>query len=147
MPGVAGPRHGQGYRSPSVKVGKPIVVSLLILAGISVHYRDLLASAFATNPFPGSAASIARGKALYETHCTACHGPTGRGDGPAAAAMAVSMDDLSDLPPPPIFPDGVIVYRIANGKDLMPAWKNTLSHNDLWDLLNHLRSLHAGSKR
>lgn len=61
--------------------------------------------------------------------------------------MAVSMDDLSDLPPPPIFPDGVIVYRIANGKDLMPAWKNTLSHNDLWDLLNHLRSLHAGSKR
>lgn len=30
---------------------------------------------------------VARGKALYMTTCVACHGPAGKGDGPAAAAF------------------------------------------------------------
>lgn len=35
---------------------------------------------------PGDSAAVTRGKALYETHCVACHGATGAGDGPAAGA-------------------------------------------------------------
>ncbi|MBP1623858.1 MAG: putative Cytochrome c subfamily [Acidobacteria bacterium] len=30
---------------------------------------------------------VARGKELFESNCTQCHGPQGRGDGPAAATM------------------------------------------------------------
>ena len=46
-----------------------------------------------------STALTARGKTLFESNCTACHGPKGRGDGPAAATMS---------PPPRNFtsPDG-----------------------------------------
>lgn len=117
------------------------VIALVALTAASIAHRDLVASAFDTNPFPGSPPSVARGKALYEEHCQVCHGPSGRGDGPAAKSLHASMDDLSDLPPPPIFPDGVIVYRIANGKNLMPAWGKALTRNNLWDLLNYLRSL------
>jgi mono/diheme cytochrome c family protein len=61
-----------------------------------------------------SAELIARGKTLFENDCTACHGPQGRGDGPAAATMS---------PPPRNFasPDGWIngyhapgIYKTLN---------------------------------
>lgn len=126
-----------------MKRGRTAVALGSALLVVAIHYRDLLASAFASNPFPNSAASAARGKLLYDRHCVVCHGPSGRGDGPAARSMDASMDDLSDLPPPPIFPDGVIVYRIAQGKGLMPAWGKTLTHDELWDVLNHLRALNV----
>ncbi len=35
-----------------------------------------------------SAELLARGKALFESNCTACHGAQGRGDGPASATMS-----------------------------------------------------------
>ena len=35
-----------------------------------------------------SAGLLARGKALFESNCTACHGALGRGDGPASATMS-----------------------------------------------------------
>ena len=35
------------------------------------------------NPVEASADAIAAGGALYEKHCTMCHGSTGKGDGPA----------------------------------------------------------------
>lgn len=124
-------------------MNRKLFAALIGIAALAtgIVYQDLLASAFAKNPFPQSLQSVARGKVLYEQHCVVCHGPSGRGDGPAASTLNSSMDDLSDLPPPPIFPDGVIVYRIAKGKNLMPAWGQALSQNDLWDLLNYLRSL------
>lgn len=131
----------------AMKLRPLLAIASLALVGTSIAYRDLIASAFDTNPFPGSAPSVARGKALYERNCQVCHGAAGRGDGPAAQSLQTRMDDLSDLPPPPIFPDGVIVYRIAHGKGLMPAWGRTLSHDDLWDLLNYLRSLKSTAGR
>jgi mono/diheme cytochrome c family protein len=36
-----------------------------------------------------SAAAIAQGQALYQVHCTGCHGVEGRGDGPLAANLPV----------------------------------------------------------
>lgn len=70
-----------------------------------------------------------------------CHGAEGRGDGVAAAALPQRPDDLSRIAAPPIFPDGVVAYRILNGVKLMPAFKSTLSGNEIWDLLNFIRSL------
>lgn len=32
---------------------------------------------------------------LYDDHCAVCHGPAGRGDGPAAARLAVAPADLT----------------------------------------------------
>lgn len=38
-----------------------------------------------------------RGRFLYELYCSDCHGPSGRGDGPAAADMDPGPADLSLL--------------------------------------------------
>ena len=102
---------------------------------VGIGYGDLVASAFERNPKPRSLESIAKGKRLFDRYCAACHGPGGQGDGTAVATLPTRPDDLSTLPSSPIFPDGVIAYRIANGAEGMPAWKNVLADNDIWDLL------------
>jgi mono/diheme cytochrome c family protein len=119
-----------------------LALAALALLGASLFYADLLRAAFARNPVPRTAQSIERGRRLFQQDCAVCHGERGRGDGPAAAGLRTRLDDLSTIAPPPIFPDGVVAYRIANGADLMPAWKSVLSDNDIWDLINFIRSLH-----
>lgn len=37
------------------------------------------------------------GRALYDQYCLGCHGPQGRGDGPAVAALARRPADLSTI--------------------------------------------------
>ena len=73
--------------------------------------------------------------------CTSCHGTEGRGDGVAANGLSKRPEDLSRIAPPPIFPDGVVAYRIIHGKRTMPAFGQTLSENEIWDLMNFIRSL------
>jgi mono/diheme cytochrome c family protein len=38
-----------------------------------------------------------RGPDLYHAHCGACHGPEGKGNGPAAAALNTKPADLTSL--------------------------------------------------
>ena len=118
-----------------------LTVVAVLCVGTAVFYADLLRSAFLRNPIPRSVDSIARGRQLFQKNCAVCHGAEGRGDGVAAAALPQRPDDLSKLAPPPIFPDGVVAYRINNGVKMMPAFKATLNENEIWDLLNFIRSL------
>jgi mono/diheme cytochrome c family protein len=124
---------------PGTKWLLAVMASVCIASGI--YYADLLRSAFLRNPIPPSTESIARGRQLFEKDCAVCHGAQGRGDGVAATALPQRPDDLSRIAPPPIFPDGVVAYRIINGVKMMPAFKSTLSENEIWDLLNFIRSL------
>src|SRR5438874_13647677 len=39
------------------------------------------------NPITADTASIAKGKDLYVAACLPCHGPAGKGDGPAAGTL------------------------------------------------------------
>lgn len=57
------------------------------------------------------------------------------------ASLPDCPDDMSTLPRPPLFPDGVIVDRAANRADAMQAWKAVIGKNDIRDLLNFIRSL------
>lgn len=118
-----------------------MAVLAVLLVGTGIAYADLLRAAFQRNPIPRNAASVARGRALFQNDCAVCHGAEGRGDGPAAAGLLGKPDDLGRIAPPPIFPDGVVAYRIRNGTGFMPAFKATLAENEVWDLLNFIRSL------
>jgi mono/diheme cytochrome c family protein len=83
---------------------------------------------------------LAEGKKLADTNCVTCHGASGKGDGPAAAA----------LPPPKPADwtsakianetDGEIFWKITNGRGAMPPWKH-LPEKDRWELVNYIRSL------
>jgi mono/diheme cytochrome c family protein len=91
------------------------------------------------NPIRADAKSIARGKQLFETHCATCHGKTGQGDGPAAAALNPKPANLVAMSGQ--HPDGDYAWKIANGRGQMPAWKGVLSENQIWDVVNFVQSL------
>lgn len=93
------------------------------------------------NPIPADETSLARGKALYQAHCLSCHGPDGRGDGPAAASLPAPPADLTVHAP--AHTDGELFRFIANGLrgTPMPAFKGTLSREDIWHLVNYIKSL------
>ena len=120
------------------------VIAVLSI-GLGTYYADLLSAAFARNPFPQSAASIDRGRSLFQKNCAVCHGPEGRGDG--VAALAERPDDLTRIAKPPMFPDGVVAYRIANGVGLMPAWREALTENNIWGLINFIRAIPPSATR
>ena len=116
--------------------------SALVVLGILVYYRSILLAAVTQNPTPRNAASISRGAAIWRRTCAVCHGPEGRGDGPVTASLPRKPKDLTRIARPPIFPDGVLAYRIANGGVVMPAWAGVLSEQDIWDLVNFIRAQH-----
>lgn len=111
-----------------------------VLAGLVFTQRDLVIAAFQTNPFHGSPESISRGEQIWGQHCVSCHGLDAVGDGPASALLPKKPKDLTMIAPTPIFPDGIVAFRIAHGKNTMPAWQDSLSSDEIWDLVSFIRS-------
>ena len=82
------------------------------------------------------------GQAIYSRICAACHGPQGKGDGPAGKVLT---------PPPANFTaksfknkgDKELIETIQNGKPGtgMPPWKNSLSAQQIRDVLAFIRTL------
>ena len=116
-----------------------IAGALVLGAGSAIFYSDLLIAAFSSNPFPLSLESVSRGNGLWKKDCEVCHGAQGRGDGPVATSLRKRPKDLTKIATPPIFPDGIVAYRIANGGEVMPAWKSVLTSEEIWDLVNFIR--------
>lgn len=95
------------------------------------------------NPVPATAESIARGGELYRTTCQVCHGPEGRGDGPVGQVFDPSPVDLNDAYTQDQA-DGQIFFTLTRGRVAMPFYRDTLSQQDRWDVINFLRSEFGG---
>ncbi len=91
------------------------------------------------NPVATSAASLARGKKLFQVNCASCHGALGKGDGPAGAALDPKPADLTAMAGR--HPDGDFAWKIEHGRGAMPAWKATLNEAQIWDTVNFIQSL------
>ena len=92
------------------------------------------------NPLKGDAASIATGKALYNTHCKSCHGTKGKGDGAKAEKIDISCGDFSSAEFAKIS-DGEIFWKTTEGRKPMPSYKEKLSNNERWAIVNYMRTL------
>ena len=93
------------------------------------------------NPVKSDATSIATGKELYTQHCKSCHGTKGKGDGPKAAQLDTESGDFTK----PAFQsqtDGAIFYKTTEGRKDMPSFKKKIAdQNDVWAVVNYLRTL------
>lgn len=114
--------------------------------GITARHQATLPAEYSglTNPIPADDASLARGEDLYAVNCASCHGATGMGDGPAAAALDPGPPALAQTSQE--VADDYLFWRISEGGTpfgtAMPAWK-VLGEQDRWDLVNYLRSLRS----
>ncbi len=91
----------------------------------------LLALAPVLAALPAPAAEGDEGKLLYRVHCQACHGETGRGDGPMRDQLEMSIPDLTTLAKQNQgqFPTEKVHWTIdgrhetaAHGTREMPVW-------------------------
>jgi mono/diheme cytochrome c family protein len=66
--------------------------------------------------------SAASGKEMYTAYCASCHGPSGKGDGPAAGSLKTSPTDLTMLKKQANgkFPSAH-VYQVVKGDANTPA--------------------------
>jgi mono/diheme cytochrome c family protein len=97
-----------------------------------------------TNPHAGDAAAASAGQSLYDANCASCHGATGQGDGPAAAALDPAPDDLRISAREA--GDDYLHWRIAKGGNFapfnssMPAWEGILSDDQIWQLVTYINT-------
>jgi len=87
------------------------------------------------------AAMVALGNQVYQQRCALCHGPGGKGDGPAAAGLNPKPRNHTDAAYMNSRTDAQLLDVIHNGKGNMPAWKNVLSEREMKAALIHVRSL------
>jgi mono/diheme cytochrome c family protein len=91
------------------------------------------------NPVPADEASVAKGKALYIRECLSCHGPAGKGDGPAVKDLDTDPGDLTSKETRQES-DGALFWKITEGRKPMPAFQK-LTDEERWNIVNYLRSL------
>jgi mono/diheme cytochrome c family protein len=81
------------------------------------------------------------GSKVYAERCALCHGPQGKGDGPAAAAMNPKPRNHTDGSYMHTRTDAQLLEVIRHGKGSMPAWEGILSEQEIQAVLKHVRSL------
>jgi mono/diheme cytochrome c family protein len=91
------------------------------------------------SPLPPSAKAIADGKKSAQVNCVTCHGPGGKGDGAAAAALNPKPADWTSARVQSES-DGELFWKISNGRGAMPPWKH-LPETERWSLIQFIRSL------
>lgn len=106
--------------------------------------------AFVTALLPGLAlagGNAAKGKTLFAQDCASCHGPAGKGDGPAAAALNPKPRDLGDKKYMAGLTDQHLTEVIKKGgasvgkSPLMPPFGAALKDGDIQDVIAYVRSL------
>ncbi|MBI1728523.1 MAG: CopD family protein [Candidatus Rokubacteria bacterium] len=122
--------------------------AVLLFAGAQQALPPLAVDAYPTTyrrpSVPYNAASIAHGASLYRVHCVECHGPAGRGDGPASAGLLQRPADLT-APHTNDHTAGDIFWWLTHGVGIvMPGFGAKVPEDERWDLINFLRALSAG---
>jgi copper transport protein len=139
--GVAIDRAGGGDRTAVFRIEIPDVNPQQLAGLRSVLQGGGGFLGVVGTPTRPEAASLARGRELYQRHCAACHGEAGIGNGPAAASL---------LPPPADLTlharwhsSEQLNWFIANGVPgtSMVGFADQLNPSERWDVVNHLHAL------
>ena len=87
---------------------------------------------------------IAEGQRLYANNCASCHGAEGLGDGDAGRSLVPSPAMLRWFVQMPMSGDEYLLWAISEGGERfgtdMPAFKNSLSEENIWEIIAYMRA-------
>jgi len=98
---------------------------------------------------PTSAPDLARGRLVFQNHCVKCHGPSGKGDGPAATVLAPRPRDFTtakykirttESGSVPTDDDLAQSTRQGLYGTAMPAWDGLLTPAEILDVVTYVKS-------
>ena len=95
------------------------------------------------NPLRSDGQAVLAGQRLYLANCATCHGPLGRGDGPASVGLNPRPPSFVDHMQPGKHTDGQVFSWIKNGYrpgSPMPAWGGRMTDDQIWQLVVFLRT-------
>ena len=112
---------------------------LVVMHGVPKPYDAV------RDPTPDSQAKLRRGAAIFDRQCSSCHGWSGRGTGPEGFFLVPAPADLAWLAQKPKDKaDPYIYWSIAEGgtafESEMPAFKYSLTQEDIWSVSAYLRA-------
>lgn len=111
----------------------------VVMHGVPAPYNAV------RDPFRDTPAKLRRGAAVFDQHCSSCHGWSGQGAGPEGMFLVPAPADLEWLArTPKTRADPYIYWSIADGgkafNSEMPAFKQSLSKRDIWSVTAYLRA-------
>ncbi len=119
--------------------------ALLLFAGwTAAHDKDWPvppAAAKVKNPIAPTPDNLAAARAIFMDKCANCHGEKGGGDGPEADMYTPSPSKFNDAHMMSEMTDGGIFWKMTEGRKPMPSFKNQLSDEQRWQLVNFVRTL------
>jgi high-affinity iron transporter len=128
-------------RSASAEIDAILALVAGLVPGDSVAARVNALSAHLSqslgvslDEFPTRVPTLPRGAEVYQAYCAGCHGPSGRGDGPAGAGLnppPANLADaaaLADVTPLDYFQK----ITIGVTGTAMPGYESQLSFDDRW---------------
>ncbi len=111
------------------------ILSFFAFAGSAQEWIVPAENGAKLSPFAFTDSTRKAGGDLFNLNCKSCHGDPGK-------------NNSVKLVPPPPDPasekmqknsDGAFFYKVAEGRGLMPSFKNTLSASDTWKIISYLR--------
>jgi mono/diheme cytochrome c family protein len=103
------------------------------------YYPVPVAASREPNPVKATPESIAEGKRIFAYDCASCHGAAG--DAKTEVGKDLKAADFTDPATLKDRTDGAIFYILKNGHGNMPREGNRVKPEQLWDLVNYVRSL------
>ena len=92
------------------------------------------------NPFADNPQASAKGQRLFNQMCAICHGRKGDGTGGGGVSLTPKPADfLSKRVKEET--DGALFWKMTQGNPPMASYKDMLSEDQRWELVNYIRTL------
>lgn len=91
------------------------------------------------SPYKFDSNFVKMGEKEFKTNCIACHGKSGKGNGPAAVALNPRPANLGSKKVQ-AQTEGAIFWKIEHGNGAMPTWGKSLSPEQIWALVSFIKT-------
>ena len=99
------------------------------------------------NPVAATPENLMNAEQLFMDNCLLCHGEKGAGDGPGAKTIKYKPANFTDPKLQASESDGTLFWKMTNGRGPMPSWRDTLTDQERWQLVNYIRKLGKDAKK